>query len=59
MKMSKKQELALKISGQNELETEANRKAKQIDTRCADGLKNYQKLRQMFPWLEEESESYL
>lgn len=55
MRMSKKQELALKVSGPKESQGE-NR---EIDLRCADGLKNYQKLREIFPWLAEESHSYL
>jgi hypothetical protein len=59
MKMSKKQQLALKTSGQGETDVDARLNAIPIDLRCVDGLKNYEKLRQMFPWLEEENGSYL
>jgi hypothetical protein len=59
MKMSIKQMLALRISGQNESRNETKLTVEQIDLRCADGLKNYEKLRQLFPWLDEENESYL
>ncbi len=59
MKMSIKQMLALKISGQNESRNETKPSVEQIDLRCADGLKNDEKLRQLFPWLDEENESYL
>jgi hypothetical protein len=53
--MSKKQVLALKVQGQKGSQFEIE----EMDSRCADGLENYQKLRQIFPWLAEEDESYL
>ena len=51
--------LVLKISGQNESGNGIEQSVKQIDLRCTDGLKNYEKLRKIFPWLDEEKESYL
>jgi hypothetical protein len=50
---------ALKVSGGNEPENETKFEPKQIDLRCEDGLKNYEKLRELFPWMNEEKESYL
>jgi hypothetical protein len=57
--MSKKQGLALKIAELNISRNENEKEGKEINSRCTDGLKNYQKLREIFPWLAEENESYL
>jgi hypothetical protein len=58
--MSKKQVLALRFV-ERESKEEVTRKATttEIESRCAQGIRNYAKLCEIFPWLSEENESFL
>jgi hypothetical protein len=59
MKVSKKEMVSLKNSREDKVNHEIEERSQRIEARCADGFKNYEKLKHIFPWLDEENGSYL